>query len=106
MTGSSAAVHHPGELGVLLLSSSETGSTALLEDRPAAPPAVITCSERLPRDVLLRLAAVARQVDDIRQEHAVHPDLSRRLDHVATDLEALIQSIYEETVLHLTGRRT
>ncbi|MBW3665097.1 MAG: hypothetical protein KY469_18535 [Actinobacteria bacterium] len=60
---------------------------------------------QLPRDLLVRLAALSRQVSDIRQEHAAHPELSLRLDEVAADLDGLIQRIYDETVRHLAGRR-
>lgn len=100
-----SAPNHPREFGALLAPTATTGPLSLVEERPAAFSGVLTCSERLPRDVLVRLAALSRQVGDLRREHAGHGELTLRLYDVAADLDRLTQSIYDETVWHLAGRR-
>lgn len=100
-----AARGRRGELDAFLVSSPVTLPLVVLQERAAAPAGATACGERLPRDLLLRLAGLFRQVGAIRQGHATDPDLSLRLDDVAAGLEALIQSIYDETALHLAGRR-
>lgn len=104
MTNRSAG-DRAGESGTLLVADPTSRSVVVLLTQPAAPSAAVTCSERLPRDVVVRLRALTRLVGDMRQEHAADRELSRRLGGVATDLEALIQSIYDDTVWHLAGRR-
>ena len=106
MTTTDRAVRdHPVELDVPFVSAPLNTSLIVLEEPPAAPPAGPVCGERLPRDVVVRLAALSRQVGHIRQSHAVGSELSLRLANVAAGLDALVQSIYDETVLHYAGRR-
>lgn len=97
--------HGSGELGDVLLGPVGDHAPRLLDERPTAPSGVRSCSERLPRDVLVRLAALSRQVGDLRQQHAEQMELSLRLDDVAAGLDAAIKSIYDETVQHFAGRR-
>lgn len=85
--------------------SAANGTPVLLAERPAAGSGVLLCGERLPRDVLLRLGALSRDVRDIRAEHARHRGLSLQLDRISADLDALTQSIYDDTALHFAGRR-
>ena len=99
-----SAKNRPGRLSARL-GGSATTQVVVLEERPAAPSGAPACSAQLPRDLLVRLSALSRQVGDIRQEHAALPELSLRLDDVETELEGLIQRIYDETVRHLVGQR-
>ena len=98
------ANNRPDDIGARL-GASATSNVVVLEERPAAPSGAPACSAQLPRDLLVRLAALSRQVGDIRQEHAAHLELSLRLDDVEADLGGLIQGIYDETVRHLVGQR-
>lgn len=100
-----SAATHLGERGALPLSPSPTRSVIVLDGRAAAPSGVLICGERLPRDVLVRLAALSHQVRNIRRDQAAHPELSTRLEQVAADVDALIRSVYDETARHLAGRR-
>lgn len=68
----------------------------VVEERPATPSGV-TSVDRLPRDVLVRLAALSRRVAAIRQDHAEPAELSTRLDDVVAGIDGLIQRIYDET---------
>lgn len=73
----------------------------LVEERPATPSGVaasgVTTGDRLPRDVLVRLAALSRRVGAIRQENGANTDVSTGLDSVIAGLDSLIQRIYDET---------
>lgn len=77
----------------------------VLAEPPAAPAGVLTCSQTLPRDILVRLAGLSRQVDHIRSGHASQEELSLQLGKVRASLAALIQSIHDETALHYAARR-
>ncbi len=104
MTDLSAA-NPLGELGALP-EAATSRPLVLLDERPNAPSAVFTCTEQLPRDVVVRLKAVSRQVGALRLEHAADAGLSVRLDAVAANLDGLIQSVYDETARHVAGRAT
>lgn len=85
--------------------SSVTAPLAVPEEGPAAPSGVLTCSLTLPRDVLVRLAGLSRQVDQIHQGHVSQAELSLQLGKVRAGLGALVQSIHDEIALHYAGRR-
>ena len=95
---------YPGECSVLLVSTSANGHPGAVVERPAAP-SVRACSERLPRDLLVRLGALSRQLGDLRGEHAASVELALHLEDVAAGLDAAIRSIHDETVQHLSARR-
>lgn len=88
----------------LLISFVEDEPPIVLRDRPVAPSDSFACSQRLPRDLLVRLAALSRDVDGIRQDHTMDPGLSMSLARIVSDLDDAIQSIFSETARHLTGR--
>ncbi|MBW3620311.1 MAG: hypothetical protein KY461_08705 [Actinobacteria bacterium] len=94
----------PGECSVLLVSASANGHPGAPAERPAAP-SFLACSERLPRDLLVRLAALSRQLGDLRAAHAASVELALHLEDVAAGLDAVIRSIHDETVQHFAARR-
>ena len=80
----------------LVLSSSVLMRPATAHDeRPASPSGVLSV-DRLPRDVMVRLAALSRKVGAIREAHADDADLSVRLTGVVAGLDGLIQHIYDD----------
>jgi hypothetical protein len=93
-----SAVGPQGERGELVLSSSVMmRPDVIVEERPTTPSGV-TSGEHLPRDVLVRLAALSRRVMAISHEHAEDAELSMRLNDVVAGIDGLIQRIYDEAV--------
>jgi hypothetical protein len=85
-----------GGPGTLTLSPSVILRPATAHDERPASPSGVSSADRLPRDVMVRLAALSRKVGAIREEHADDADLSVRLTGVVAGLDGLIQRIYDE----------
>lgn len=77
--------------------------TLLLRAPSAASPGSVTCSQTLPRDLLVRLAALSHQVTCILQGNTADAELYLRLETIGSGLDALIRSVYDETAQHIIG---
>ena len=82
--------------GTLVLSSSVLTRPATAHDERPVSPSGVSSVDRLPRDVMVRLAALSRKVGAIREERTDDADLSVRLTGVVAGLDGLIQRIYDE----------
>lgn len=82
--------------GTPVLSSSVLMRPATAHDERPASPSGVSSVERLPRDVMVRLAALSRKVGAIREAHNDDADLSARLTGVVAGLDSLIQHIYDD----------
>lgn len=72
-------------------------------DPSAASSEILTCSQTLPRDLLVRLTALSHQVGSILRGRTADAELSLRLETIGAGLDALIRSVYDETAQHIIG---